>query len=347
MSENKSMKVLMYYSNKDVRLEEMPVPEISHGEALMRVTASGICGSDVLEWYRRDKVPLVLGHEVAGEIVNVGEGIDKFKQGDRVAATHHVPCNTCYYCLNGYHTVCETLLKGTHFHPGGFAEYIRVPAINVDRGMFLIPDEVSDEEASFMEPLACVLRGQRRAGFNPGRSVLVLGNGIAGLLHIGLARSMGAGLIMAADTIAFRMDKAREIGAHHVFRADDNLVDSIRAINNGYMADLVILCYDGFMPLALKAVEKGGTVLLFTGAAEDTVLSCDYGEIFWRTEITLTSSYAGSPSDCAAALNLIRSGTIPLKQLITSRLPMEKGAEGFKAVANPVEHECVKVVITP
>jgi len=347
MANNSTMKVLIYYSNKDVRLETMPVPHIGDGEALMRVTASGICGSDVLEWYRRDKVPLVLGHEVAGEIVEVGVGVDRFKPGDRVASTHHVPCNTCRYCLNNNHTVCETLLRGTHFDPGGFAEYVRIPAINVDRGMFHVPDSVSDEDASFMEPLACVLRGQKKAGFNPGRSVLVLGNGIAGLLHIGLARSLGAGLIMAADTIDFRMKKAREMGAHHVFRADENLVDSIKEVNGGYLADLVILCYDGFMPLALKAVEKGGTVLLFTGAAEDTVLSCDYGDVFWRTEITLTSSYAGSPSDCAAALDLIRSGSIPLSRLITSRLTLEQGQEGFTAVANPVEHECVKVVLKP
>ena len=151
MTHNKTMRVLMYYSNRDVRLKEMAVPTIGLGELLMRVMASGICGSDVMEWYRRDKVPLVLGHEVAGVVVQVGEGVGKFKVGDRVAATHHVPCNTCHYCLNGHHTVCEKLLRGTHFDPGGFAEYIRVPAINVDRGVFHIPEGVSHEDASFME----------------------------------------------------------------------------------------------------------------------------------------------------------------------------------------------------
>lgn len=178
------MRVLMYYSNKDVRLEEMPIPKVGPGELLMKVKASGICGSDVMEWYRRDKVPLVLGHETAGEVVEVGKGVQKFQPGDRIAATHHVPCNTCHYCLNGHHTVCDTLLKETHFHPGGFAEYVRVPAINVDRGVFKIPGGVTYEQASFMEPLACVLRGQRNAGLKPGQSVLVLGSGISGLLHV-------------------------------------------------------------------------------------------------------------------------------------------------------------------
>ena len=134
-----TMRVLMYYSNSDVRLEELPRPKAGPGELLIKVMASGICGSDVMEWYRRDKVPLVLGHEVAGEVVEVGDGVDRFSKGDRVAATHHVPCNTCHYCLSGHHTVCDTLLRGTHFDPGGFAEYVRVPAINVDRGVFPVP----------------------------------------------------------------------------------------------------------------------------------------------------------------------------------------------------------------
>ncbi|MFC1867775.1 alcohol dehydrogenase catalytic domain-containing protein [Thermodesulfobacteriota bacterium] len=347
MNQDKDMRILMYYSNKDVRLERMPLPDIGPGELLMRVIASGICGSDVMEWYRRDKIPLVLGHEVAGEVVEVAEGVERFKVGERVTATHHVPCNTCHYCLNGHYTVCETLLRGTHFYPGGFSEYIRIPAINVDRGLFHIPDGVSYEEASFMEPLACVLRGQKKAGFNPGRSVLVLGSGIAGLLHIGLARIMGAGLIMAADTIPFRMEMAKEMGAHHIFKANAGLIDSLREVNEGHLADLVILCYEGFMPLALKAVERGGTVLLFTGVSEGATIPCTYDELFWRTEITLTSSYAGSPADCASALSLIKSGSLPLKKLITQRFALEDGAKGFAAVANPLKHDCVKVIIEP
>ena len=152
----------MYYSNRDVRLEEMPVPQIGQGELLVRVEACGICGSDVMEWYRRDRVPLVLGHEIGGQIVAVGDGVEGYKEGDRVTAAHHVPCNQCHYCLSGHHTVCDTL-RQTNFDPGGFAEYIRLPAINVKRGVFLLPDEVSYGQATFIEPLACVLRGQRLA----------------------------------------------------------------------------------------------------------------------------------------------------------------------------------------
>jgi len=337
----------MYYSNKDVRVEKMALPEIGPGELLLKVFASGICGSDVMEWYRRDKVPLVLGHEVAGEVVATGKGVVKFKQGDRVAATHHVPCNTCHYCLNGHHTVCDTLLKGTRFYPGGFAEYIRIPAINVDRGVFAIPEGVSYDEASFMEPLACVFRGQRNAGLKPGHSVLVLGSGISGLLHVSLARALGAGLVAAADTIPFRLKKAEEAGAHICLPADDTLPDSLRAANNGNLADLIIICFEGFIPLALKAVEKGGTILFFGGASEGAKLPATINDIFWRTEATLTSTYAGAPYDCSMAMKLIRAKTVPVEKTITHRLTMEEAPGGFQAVCSPMEHDCIKVIVEP
>ena len=342
-----AMRVLMYYSNKDVRLQEVEIPAPGPGEMLMRVVASGICGSDVMEWYRRNKVPLVLGHEVAGEIVEVGDGVTKFRVGDRVAATHHVPCNTCHYCLSGHHTVCETLLRGTHFDPGGFAEYVRIPAINVDRGVFPIPGGVSYEEASFMEPLACVLRGQTNVRLKPGQTVLVLGAGISGLLHIGLARSLGAGLVVAGDTIAYRLAKASEMGAHFALEVNDGFLGRLREINQGNLADLVIICYDGFIPHALKAVERGGTVLFFAGAAEGATLPAAINDIFWRTEVTLTSTYAGSPADCSAALGIIRARSLPLTRMITHRLSLSEGTKAFEAVANPVDHECVKVIVEP
>jgi L-iditol 2-dehydrogenase len=337
----------MYYSNKDVRLEEMATPQIGPGELLMKVAASGICGSDVMEWYRRDKVPLVLGHEVAGEVVAVGHGVDKFKPGDRVAATHHVPCNTCHYCLSGHHTVCETLLRGTHFEPGGFAEYIRVPAINVDRGVFHIPEGVTFEEASFMEPLACVLRGQKNARLRPGQTVLVLGSGISGLLHVGLARALGAGLVVAADTIPFRLKKAGEMGADLTLHVDDEILTSIRRANEGRLADLVIICFDGFIPLALRAVEKGGTVLFFAGAAEGATVPATINDLFWRTEISLTSTYAGAPADCRTALKLIKEGGVPVLKTVTHRLTMAEAPTGFQTVCSPAEHECVKVIVAP
>lgn len=192
------MKCVMYYNNRDIRLKEIPVPTIRDNELLVKMHACGICGSDVLEWYRAKKAPLVLGHEMTGTIVAAGEKVSKRMIGDRVFVSHHVPCNTCYYCLNGNHTVCDTL-RSTNLDPGGFAEYIRVPGINVDRGVFSLPDEVSCEEGTLIEPLACVLRGQKITGLKPGQSVFILGGGISGLLHLKLARALGAGSVIVGD----------------------------------------------------------------------------------------------------------------------------------------------------
>src|SRR4030042_2001276 len=202
------MRVAMYYSNRDVRLEEMPAPQIGPGEVLMRGEASGICGSDLLEWYRLHKAPLALGHEVAGVIAAVGKGVKHHKVGDRICAAHHVPCNTCHYCLSGHHTVCDTLRR-TNFDPGGFAEYVLLSRINVEQGIFPLPDGVSFEEGTFVEPLACVLRGQRQANLQPGLSVLVIGSAVAGRLQIQLARASGAGYIMATDLGDYRLEAAR------------------------------------------------------------------------------------------------------------------------------------------
>jgi len=337
----------MYYANHDVRVETMPIPEIGPDELLLKVFAGGICGSDVMEWYRRDKVPLVLGHEVAGEVMLTGDRVEKFKPGDRVAVTHHVPCNTCHYCLSGHHTVCDTLLRGTHFDPGGFAEYLRVPGINVDRGVFHIPKGVTYNEASFMEPLACVLRGQKTARLKPGQTVLVLGSGISGLLHIGLARALGAGLVAAVDTISFRLKKAGEMGADLTLHGDDDVITSLRRANEGRLADLVIICFDGFIPLALKAVEKGGTVLFFAGAAEGATLPAAINDLFWRTEITLTSTYAGGPIDCKTALSLIKEKAVPVLETVTHRLSLAEGPSGFQKVCAPTEHDCIKIIVEP
>ena len=340
------MRVAMWYNNRDVRIEEMPVPQIGPGELLVRVDASGICGSDVMEWYRLDRAPLVLGHEIGGQIVSVGEGVERYKEGDRVSAAHHVPCNTCHYCLNGHHTACETLRR-TNFDPGGFAEYIRLPAINVDRGVFLLPDEVSYEEATFIEPLACVLRGQRLAHVPPGNSVLVIGSGIAGLLHVQLARTLEASRVIATDINDYRLKAAQQFGAMATIHAEEDVPARLRQLNQGRLADLVIVCTGAASAIeqALKSVERGGTVLLFAPTDPGVTIPISINELFFRNDITLTTSYAGSPTDHMAALELIRAGTIPVRQMITHRLGLAETGLGFQLVAEA--RDSIKVIIEP
>jgi L-iditol 2-dehydrogenase len=340
------MRVALWYNNRDVRVEEMPVPEIGPGELLVRVIASGICGSDVMEWYRLDRAPLVLGHEIAGEVVAAGEGVERYKVGDRIAVAHHVPCNTCHYCLSGNHTSCDTL-RQTNFDPGGFAEYVRLPAINVDRGVFPLPDEVSFEDATFVEPLACVLRGQRRANLQPGQTVLVIGSGISGLLHIKLARALGAGHIVATDINRYRLEAAEWFGADIAINADEYVPDDLRDVNNGLLADLVIVC-TGALPAvnqALSSVERGGLVLFFAPTAPGVTIPISINNLFWRNDVTLTTSYAGSPADYAAALRLIRARRVPVHEMITHRLSLEETGLGFQLVADA--RESLKVIIEP
>ncbi|MCD6359481.1 MAG: zinc-dependent dehydrogenase [Armatimonadetes bacterium] len=338
------MKVGMYYNNHDVRVEEMPRPEPGPGEVLMRVRASGICGSDIMEWYRIKRAPLVLGHEVTGDVAQVGEGVEKFAIGDRVWATHHVPCNTCHYCLTGHHTACETL-HTTSFHPGGFAEYVLVPALQVDRGMMLLPDEVSYEDGSFIEPLGTVVRGQRRAGVGPGDSVLVLGCGIAGLLHIKLAAALGAGRIMATDINGFRMDAARRFGADAVCDAREDVPGFVREVN-GRPADRVIICAGALSAAeqALQCVDRGGVVLFFAVPRPGETLAVDFNP-FWRNDVTFASSYGSAPVDSAEALELIRSRRVVVSDMITHRLPLDEIQEGFRLAAEGAE--CLKVIIEP
>ena len=336
----------MWYNNQDVRLEEMPTPQIGPGELLVRVLASGICGSDVMEWYRLDRAPLVLGHEIAGEIVEVGDGVECYKEGERVSAAHHVPCNTCHYCLSGHHTVCDTL-RQTNFDPGGFAEYIRLPAINVDRGVFMLPDEVSYEEATFIEPLACVLRGQRLAHMSPGNSVLVIGSGIAGLLHVQLARTLEAGRVIATDINDYRLEAAQRFGADVAIHAGEDLPARLRQVNDGRLADLVIVCTGATSAItqALQSVERGGTVLLFAPTEPDVAIPISINELFWRNDVTLTTSYAGSPADYIAALELIRAHHICPSEMITHRLSLAETGLGFQLVVSA--QDSIKVIIEP
>jgi L-iditol 2-dehydrogenase len=340
------MRVAMYYTNQDIRIEEMPTPEIGPGELLIRVEASGICGSDVMEWYRMHKAPLVLGHEIAGEVVAVGEGVTNYKVGDRVSASHHVPCNTCHYCLSGNHTACDTL-RTTNFDPGGFAEFLRLPALNVDRGVYLLPDEVSFEEATFIEPLACVLRAQRRVQVEPGKTVLVLGSGIGGLLHIHLAGRLGATRVIATDIDDARLRAASRFGADLALNAREDIPVRLREVNEGRLADSIIVCTGAVTALqqAMECVERGGTILFFAPTDKDVTIPLSINELFWRNDVTLTTSYAGDYADHMTALQLIQAKRVTVNEMITHKLGLAETGEGFKLVAEA--HDSIKVIIEP
>jgi L-iditol 2-dehydrogenase len=339
------MKVAMYYRNNDVRIEEMPKPQISADELLFKVKASGICGSDVLEWYRIKKAPLVLGHEAVGEIVEVGSKVKQYKIGNRIFVSHHVPCNVCRYCQSGNHTVCETL-HTTNYYPGGFSEYVRVPKINLERGVFLLPKEISDEEGTFIEPLACVLRGQRMANFQAGQSVLILGTGVSGLLHLLLARANRAGRIIVTDINNSRLDLAKKLGADSVINAKDDVSDKLLRLNENRLADLVTVCTSALPAFlqAIKCVDRAATVLCFAATEPGVDVPLPVSD-FWRKSIKIFHSYGAGPDDIKEAIELLRKRKIPVKDLITHRLSLNEAGLGFKLVSEA--KNCLKVILFP
>jgi L-iditol 2-dehydrogenase len=341
----KTMKVAMYYNNNDVRIEEMPVPTIGDTELLMKVKASGICGSDVMEWYRIKKAPKVLGHEITGDIVAVGKNVKRYKIGDRVFVSHHVPCFTCGFCKNNQQTLCHTL-HSTNFYPGGFAEYLRVPEINVDRGVFVLPKGMSYEEGVFIEPLACVIRGLKTARMKPGQTVLVIGSGISGLLQIKLAKAWNAAKILATDVEDYRLQAAKKFGADVVIHAKENVPEEVKKHNEGRLADLVVLC-TGALPAvqqALQSVEPGGTILFFAPTEPGVDVPFPLFEL-WNKQITMVSTYAGSPDDITTAIELITTKKVIVVDMISHTLPLSEAAKGFQLVAKA--KDSIKVILEP
>jgi L-iditol 2-dehydrogenase len=338
------LRAAVYYSNQDIRIEEVEVPKVGAGELLIRTEVCGICGTDVLEWYRKKRAPVVLGHEATGVVAEVGEGVTKFRCGDRVFVSHHVPCGVCRYCLAGKETACETL-HTTNYYPGGFSQYIRVPKINVDRGTYLLPDSVSFEEGVFIEPLGCVIRGQRVAKVKKDDTLLILGSGIAGLLHIQLARLMGVSRIIATDISDKRLDYAKRFGADLTINAGREDVMQALLDFNGRRADRVVLCTGASSAYedALGCVDRGG-VILFFAVPDPSYRAYIPVTDYWRNEVTLTTSYGAAPKDLEEALKIISSRSLELSGLITHRLPLSDIALGFRLV---VEGESLKVVINP
>jgi L-iditol 2-dehydrogenase len=323
------MKVAVYYNNNDIKIEERPIPKISDGEILVKMKASGICGTDVMEWYRIKKASRVLGHEMAGEIVESKS--EKYTVGQRVFVSHHVPCNNCKYCLEDNHTACETLHTG-NYDPGGFSEFIKIPKINVDTGTYLLPENVSYEEGTMIEPLACGVRALRLINIKKSHTVLILGCGVSGLMNIQLAKLTGAKVI-ATDIDDYRLNKAKEFGADEVINAKEEL---------NVKADRIIVCTGAIQAVkqAFDNIDKKGIVLFFAIPEKNIEIP---NVDLWRNELTLLSSYGAAPKDLQESLELIKNKKVNAKDMITHKLQLEKIQEGFKIVSDA--KESLKVII--
>jgi L-iditol 2-dehydrogenase len=339
------MLVAVYHNNRDVQVEDVPKPKIGTDEILLKVMASGICGTDVVEWYRLPRAPRVLGHEATGIIDEVGENVTKYKIGDRVFVSHHVPCNKCHYCLKDAHTACETLHK-TNYYPGGFSQYIRVPKMNVKTGVYRLSPNMSFEEGTFIEPLACAVRGQRLVDINQNDTILIIGSGMAGILHIQLAKLKGANKIFAADINPDRLKMANKFGVDQVIDARGDLPKQLKKLNSGRAADKVIVCTGAKNAAltALECVDRGGKILYFAVPDPTNKVPIPITE-FWRNEITIRTSYGAAPRDLEEALQILTQKQVNVEDMITHRLDIREIAEGFRLVAEA--GKSLKVIIEP
>lgn len=341
------MKAAVYYDTDDIRCEELPRPQIGKGEILVRVRSCGLCGTDIGKIVERTVTPpVVLGHEVAGDVVEVGEGIKNLRSGDRVFVAHHVPCFTCHYCRHGNHSLCQQF-RSTNIDPGGFAEYIRVPAPNVEKTTFLLPEDLSYEEASLIESTACCLRAIRRCPIQPGDTVVVVGVGPMGLLNLQLALLLGAGQAIALDLIEQRLEVAKKFGAKHsVNPGRENPLEVVKQLTEGRGADVAVVAVGNTAAIAqaIKLVRGGGTVVLFAESPPRSSLSLD-PNIIYHSEVNLIGSYSSTPQGQRIALELIKTGRLRVKELITHRFPLERLSEAVTLAREA--RESLKIIITP
>jgi L-iditol 2-dehydrogenase len=329
------MKIAKLYSFNDIRIEDVPVPEIGAKDALIKTKACGICSGDVMPWYIEKKAPLVPGHEPSGEIVEVGRDAASFKPGDRVFVHHHAPCFTCRDCKRGNYVQCGTW-RNTRIIPGGISEYILIPEVNLENDTLSLSDNLSYEDGTLIEPVACVVKALKRANIKQGDTVLIIGLGVMGQINVLLAGKYGAGKIIGADMVPFRLQKAKGFGAYEVIDVSKhNLIDALKDITNGEMADIVIVGPNSVdaMKQGLSAVNSGGSVLFFTPAKPGEQLTIDPNDLYFR-DINIITSYSCGPTDTADALDIIEQGTIRAELLVTHRFPLEKTAEAFRLAAD-------------
>jgi len=320
---------------------DLPRPAAGVGELLLQLRGCGLCGSDIAKLADpAARVPAVLGHEVVGDVVEAGEGVAGFAVGDRVVAAHHVPCGECHYCRRGSESMCRAF-KESNLDPGGFAEFVRVPAANVRSATFRVPEHLTDEEASFVEPLACCLRAVERARVQPGDTAVVVGLGSIGCLFAPLLARAGAAVV-GVDQQPDRVEggRARGIDARVLDEADAR----VRALSAGRGADHVIVTGGATRALewAVRIVRDGGSIHAFAGGPGDALPVAL--ETLYHRELTVTTTYSSSPGTLARAFWLIAAGKVDVEGLVSHRLPLERLAEGVDLMRR---RQALKVYVTP
>ena len=338
------MKVAMYYSKEDILIEKMSMPEVGEDEVLVEMKACGICGSDLMDWYLKSRAPLVLGHEPAGVIAKRGHKVKVFNVGDRVFVHHHVACLTCHYCLHGDYTLCEQFHK-THIEPGGLAEYFKVPAPNLQIDTLKIPETMSFEEATFIEPVGCCLRALKKCNVQAGDSVAIIGVGAIGIIHVALSKLFGAEKTFVSDLIGYRLNVAKQFGADvTVNPVKEDLAAAVKAETDGRGVDIAVVTAPSLeaYKAGLSVCRKGGKLCVFAPIEPSKYLQISPKELFF-SEIQIIPSYSTSHLETRTALKLIKSGRINVKKLITHHFRLMEAAKAFKTASE--SKESLKVIV--
>ena len=340
------MKAAFFYRKEDIQIREINIPKIKEDEILIKVRACGICGSDVRSYYEgvegRYKIPVILGHEVSGQVFKIGGEIDDFAVGDRVAVAPIYGCGKCSFCISGQENLCrDVAIFGCNLD-GAFAEYMKIPAQAIQRGVLVrIPDVLSDEEAALIEPFSCCLHGVLRANIRPGDTVLVIGAGPIGLAHTKLLRLLGASYVIASDVIDSRLEVAKKFGADMAI--NPHIKDSSKKIrelteNKGVDAVIVAVGNPEAITQGLKMVRRGGTVVLFGGCPPNSTIQVNPNFIHY-SDIAVIGSIDATMDEFRRAVSLV--STADAKPFITHRFPLEsikdameisKSREALKAV---------------
>jgi L-iditol 2-dehydrogenase len=342
------VRAALLYGVKDLRLEDVEVPQVEAGEVLVRVKAATTCGTDVKILQRGYvekiiKLPTIFGHEWAGEVVEAGKGLEWLSKGKRVRAGNSAPCLHCAMCQKGKYNLCENMI----WLWGAYAEYIKVPARMALVNMQEIPRDVSFPEASITEPLACVLHGAEEAGVKMGDTVAIIGAGPIGLLHLLVARRIGAETIIMIDLVDERLEMATRLGASYTINSGkENAIERIHKLTDGYGVDVAIeaIGLPATWEQALKIAKKGGTVLEFGGCPPGTEVKVNAERMHYG-ELTVLGAFHTTPLHFRKALNFISSKMIDVRPLISRSMDLKNIREAFEILTNSKNE--IKIAIIP
>jgi L-iditol 2-dehydrogenase len=325
------MKVLTCYSSEDIRIEDRPVPDIGDDEVLLKTVYCGLCGTDIVKIANPGvKKPVPLGHEVVGLVEKTGANVEKFKNGDFLAVSHHIPCFDCVYCDHLNFSMCRHF-RNTNIYPQGFSEYIRLSAEHIKYNAFLIEDEKYLKNAVFMEPAACCLRAVGRLNIKNGDSILVIGCGTIGIIFISLLRFLFRVRIAAVDIDDCKLSTAERFGAELITNPEiQDTVSSIKSFSDtGFDAAILTYTSQGTVSTAMEAIRAGGIILVFAGPSGERKISVDF-ESLYKNEVMLLSSYSASPQSCSKSFELLKDGKIDYTPIISGVFPVEDFREGLE-----------------